>query len=466
MSRGGEAHVRGRFCALDDLVNDRPGQFCRHGPHTYVELNVTPNTTSGIPLQLVQVIQNPGCMRDQRESQRGQLQFPAGATRVDLAGKTIMPTIVNPHIHAGYLKGATTNAKNFSRQNVLDQLRRYVYYGVSVVQSLGTDRDGVEIAIRDEQRAGTLDAPELALLFSAANGIAAPTPGNGNGGAFFAPDAILEAATPQEARQRVQEVVAKNADVIKFWVDDRNGTKKKFSPDVYTAIIDEAQRAGKKVIAHIYELDDAKGVLRAGVDGTAHMVRAPGPDDELLTLMRESGAFVFTSMGIQKMMVDGTGWLDDPALAETVDAETLQASRLMLDQASPEVVEMMTAGYAVLESGLRRYLDGGVTVLLSGDTGVLTQFPGFSEHRELEAMVLAGMPAALAIMSATLLPAEMLGLDERGSLEVGKRADFLVLDADPLENMSNSRKIAAVYIAGSKINREKLQSTFMKEEHV
>jgi imidazolonepropionase-like amidohydrolase len=392
--------------------------------------------------------------------------LPAGTEVVDLTGKTIMPTIVNPHIHAGYLKGASTDAANFSRENVLDHLRRFVYYGVSVVQSLGTDRDGVEIAIRDEQRTGTLDNPELALLFSAANGIAAPTPGGGNGGAFFAPDAILEAATPEEARERVREVALQKPDVIKFWVDDRNGTKEKFGPDVYSAIIDEAQKAGIKAIAHIYELEDAKGVVRAGVDGTAHMVRAPGPDDELLTLMREHGAFAFTSMGIQKMMVDGLEWLDDPALAETVDAESLATARAMLGQATPEIVKMMADGYAVLEAGLLKYVDVGVTVLLSGDTGVLTQFPGFAEHRELESMVKAGMPALAAIRSATLLPAEMLGLADRGSLEVGKRADFLVLNANPLDDITNTRKISDVYIGGSKIDRHKLRARFLEAQHV
>lgn len=396
----------------------------------------------------------------------GEGSLQAGATSIGLTGKTIMPTIVNPHIHAGYLKGASTDAGNFSRENVLDHLRRFTYYGVSVVQSLGTDRDDVEIAIRDEQRDGSLDDPELALLFSASNGIAAPTPGGGNGGAFFAPEAILEASTPDEARQRVREIVAKNPDVIKFWVDDRNGTKQKFGSDVYTAIIDETHAAGKKAIAHIYELEDAKGVVRAGVDGTAHMVRAPGPDDELLTLMRESEAFVFTSMSIQKMIVDGDDWLDDPALRATVDDESLAAIREMLGKATPEIVTMMTDGYRVLESGLLKYLEAGVTILLSGDTGVLSQFPGFAEHRELEAMVCAGMPAAAAIKSATLLPAEMLGLNDRGSLEVGKRADFIVLDADPMEDISNSKKINAVYIAGMKIDRDALAARFKEQTHV
>jgi imidazolonepropionase-like amidohydrolase len=389
------------------------------------------------------------------------ISVPEGTLRVDLSGKTIMPTIVNPHIHAGYLKGATTDASNFSRENVLDHLRRFIYYGVSVVQSLGTDRDGVEIAIRDEQRSGALDDLELALLFSASRGIAAPT-----SGAFFAPEAILGATTPEEARASVQQVLASNPDVIKFWVDDRNGTKEKFGPDVYAAIIDEAHKGDKKAIAHIYDLDDAKGVVRAGVDGTAHMVRTPGPDDELLTLMKESGAFVFTSMSIQKMMVDGDGWLDDPALADTVDEQSRSAIKAMLGQATPEIVTMMTDGYAILEAGLRRYFEAGVTVLLSGDTGVLSQFPGFAEHRELESMVRAGMPTLAAITSATLLPARVLGLHDRGSLEIGKRADLLVLDGNPLDDISNTRAISDVYIAGTKIDRDKLKATFKEEAHV
>ncbi|WP_178945675.1 amidohydrolase family protein [Kocuria sp. TGY1127_2] len=393
------------------------------------------------------------------------ISAPTSARRVDLTGRTIMPTIINPHIHAGYLKGAATDADNFTRENVLDHLRRFIYYGVSVVQSLGTDRDGVEIAIRDEQRSGRLHDPELALLLSASNGIAAPTPGDGNGGAFFAPDAILEADTPDQGRQRVHEVLADNPDAIKFWVDDRNGTKNKFGPDVYGAIIDEAHTVGKRAIAHIYELDDAKGVIRAGADGTAHMVRAPGPDDELLTLMRDNDAFVFTSMSIQKMLVDGSGWLDDPSLAETVDEASRQTIRAMIESADPEVVTSMKDGYRILETGLRRYSDAGVTVLLSGDTGVLAQFPGFTEHRELEAMVHAGMPAAAAIQSATLLPAQMLGLTDRGSLDVGNRADFLVLNADPLKDISNTRNIAAVYIDGSRVDRDNLRHTIAKRDH-
>jgi imidazolonepropionase-like amidohydrolase len=383
-----------------------------------------------------------------------------GDLRVDLAGKTVMPAIVNPHGHIGYFKGAAAAKENFSRENVLDHLRRLAYYGVGVFQSLGTDRDDVELGIRDEQRAGTLDDPELALLFSAGSGLAAPTPGSVNGGPYFATDVIREVSTPAQARATVRELAAKNPDVIKFWVDDRNGEKRKFGPEVYSAIIDEAHQHGKKAIAHIYELEDAKGVVRAGADGTAHMVRAPGPDEELLRLLTGNDAFVFTSMSIQKAATEDPAWLDDPYLAQTVDQASRDALRVQLSQVPEQVATAMKAGYGILEAGLRACLQAGVRVLLSADTGAFAQFPGFAEHRELEAMVTAGMPALDAITAATLLPARMLGLADRGSLEPGQRADFIVLDANPLDSIVNSRKISAVYLAGRAIDREKLRAGF------
>jgi imidazolonepropionase-like amidohydrolase len=227
----------------------------------------------------------------------GTSAVPADAERIDLAGKAIMPTIVNPHVHLGYLKDASTDAGNFTRENVLDHLRRFVYYGVSVVQSLGTDRDDVELTIRNEQRSGTLTDPTLAFVLSASNGIAAPTPGEGNGGAFFAPEAILEASTPDQARQRVREVAAKNPDVIKFWVDDRGGTKAKFGPDVYGAIIDEAHRHGIKAIAHIYDLDDAKGVARAGGPTSSCSTPIPWPTSGTLAASLASSSRATGSTG-------------------------------------------------------------------------------------------------------------------------------------------------------------------------
>ncbi|WP_261566556.1 amidohydrolase family protein [Frankia gtarii] len=394
----------------------------------------------------------------------GSVAAPAEAERVDLRGKTVMPTIVNPHGHIGYLKGAVASKENYSRENVLDHLRRLAYYGVSVFQSLGTDREDIEITLRDEQRAGTLTDPELALLLTASRGLVAPTPGKENGGAFFAPDAILEAGTADEARALVRAVAAKNPDAIKFWVDDRGGTKAKFGPEVYSAIIDEGHRLGHIVIAHIFELADAKGVVRAGVDAIAHLVRAPGPDAELIKLMKDHDVAAFTSMGIQKGLPDIADWIDEPALAETVTAEAraaLRAQVMAMTGGGPS--EALTTMNAALDFGVRVFVENGVRVLMSADTGVLIQFFGFSEHREIEAIVDAGVSPYQAIAAATKLPAEFLHLDDRGTLDVGKRADLLVLDANPLDDITNTRKIAAVYLAGIPLDRAALRARWAAE---
>ncbi|MGE0363322.1 MAG: amidohydrolase family protein [Vicinamibacterales bacterium] len=393
---------------------------------------------------------------------RAEVAVPAGAARVDLRGRTVMPLLVNVHGHIGYMKGATTERGHYSRDNVLDHLRRFTYYGIGAFQELGTDRDDVEIRIRDEQRAGTVADPALAWFFTAGHGIVAPTPGAANGGPFFATDVIHEAATPEQARAAVQALAAKKVDIVKLWVDDRNGTKVKLAPPVYKAAIEEAHARGLRAVAHVYYLDDAKDLVRSGVDGLAHMVRAdPGVDDELVGLLKAGNVFACSTMSIQKPLVDGPGWLDDPALAETVRPEVIAEWKAAVAKATPEAVARAKETYARLERSMKRLHDGGARVVLCGDTGLNSQVPGFTEHRELEAIARAGVPPLEAIRAATATGAEVLGLTDRGTLTAGKRADFLVLTANPLDDIANSRRIAAVYKAGAAIDRDGLRRAFL-----
>ena len=392
---------------------------------------------------------------------RGAIEAPPGAATVDLSGKTVMPMIMNVHGHVGYMRGSETGSEHYSRENVLDHLRRSVYYGVGAVQSLGTDRDGIEIAIRDEQRAGALNAPELALLFTAGNGLVAPTPGSANGGPSFATDVVLEAASPDEGRQQVRRLADSRPDIVKLWVDDRGGTKRKLEPDVYRAAVTEAHEQGLRAVAHVYYLDDAKDLVRSGVDGFAHMVRAePGVDEQLAAMIREAGLFQCSAMSLSKRLVDDPSWIDDPALAETVRPEVIADWKSELESAAPERVERTRITYARLEASLRRLHAGGARIVLCADTGLLTQAPGFSEHRELEAMVQAGIPPLEAIRAATQTGAEVLGLRDRGTLSKGMRADFIVLDANPLERIANSRSISAVYRDGNTVDRNALRANW------
>lgn len=393
------------------------------------------------------------------------IKRPAGASVIDLSGKTVMPMIVNVHGHVGYMKGAATGAEHFSRENVLDHLRRYAYYGVGVIQSLGLDRDGVEIAIRDEQRRGTLVDPDLALLLSAANGIVVPTPGSVNGGPFFATDVVHEASDAAEARTYVRSMAVAQPDIIKIWVDDRNGTKAKMPPEIYRAIIAEAHAQGFRVVAHVYYLDDAKDLVRSGVDGLAHMVRAePGVDEELVQLIKENDVFACATLSVQKRMVDGPTWLDDPVLAETVRPEAIAEWKVRIESAPPEAIERAKVNYARLQESLRKLSEGGARIVLCGDTGFATQAPGFTDHRELEAMAQAGMSPLEAIHAATRAGAEVVGLDDRGALAPGMRADFIVLNANPLERVANTRGIVAVYRGGVAIDRDALSAKWTASE--
>ncbi|WIV55409.1 amidohydrolase family protein [Amycolatopsis nalaikhensis] len=383
-----------------------------------------------------------------------------GATTVSLHGKTVIPALVNPHGHIGYMRGTTAAAANYSRENVIDHLRRLAYYGVSVFQSLGTDRDDTEIRVRDDQRAGRLGESDVATLFTAGAGIVAPTPGGTNGGPFFAADVVHEATSPEDVRAYIRELAAKKVDAVKFWLDDRHGTKAKRGPEIYEAVIDEAHAHGLKVAAHIYTLDEAKAVVRAGADIIAHLPRTPGADDELIELLMERDVAVFTSLAIQRP--PGEAWLDDPALAETVPAEAIESLRATIRQYAPEPLFDTAESYGRMEKTLGVLARAGVRLVFSADTGLLAQVPGFAEHRELEALVAAGLDPLAALRLATEASSELLGLTDRGSLAPGKRADFVVLEADPLADITNTRRIDSVYLAGRRVDREGLRETWQK----
>jgi imidazolonepropionase-like amidohydrolase len=406
----------------------------------------------------------------ERIGARTVVKAPAGARHVDLRGKTVMPLIMDVHGHIGYLKDGITDKANYNRENVLDHLRRYLYYGVGAIQSLGTDRDGVELRIRDEQRNGTLKEP-LARLLTADQGLVAPTPGQANGGPAFAPDVVHETTSPADARQFVRLLATRRPDIVKLWVDDRNATKVKLTPELYRPIIDEAHKQGLRAVAHVYYLSDAKELVRAGVDGFAHLTRDAPEDDELVQLIKARNVFACTTMSVQRG--NEAAWIDDPALVETIRPEVIAAWKAGAARgsvAAPRSTgtargETSSAppggparGYSILEQNVRKLHAAGARIVLCGDTGFARQAPGFTEHRELQAMVDAGMPPLEAIRAATGVGAEVLRLRDRGTLARGKRADFMVLDGNPLENIANSRKIAAVYLGGVAVDREKMRA--------
>lgn len=382
-------------------------------------------------------------------------EFAPNDTVVSLAGKTVIPAIVNPHGHIGYMSGTVTNASFYSRANVIDHLHRLAYYGVSTFQSLGTDRDDTEIGVRDDQRRGTLGQRDVAQLLTAGTGIVAPTPGATNGGPFFAADVVYEATSEEGAREHVRQLAAKKVDTVKLWLDDRNGTKAKLPPEIVQAVIEEAHSHALPIAAHIYTLDEAKAAVSAGADILAHLPRT-GTDDELIAMLKDRDVAVFTSMSIQRP--PGEDWLDEPAVADVLSPVAIEKLRATIRERGSMPLYDTLDIYRRMEETLVTSAEAGVRLVFSADTGLLAQIVGVAEHRELEALVAAGLSPLTALRMATETSSELLRLSDRGVLRENRRADFIVLDDDPRHDITATRRISDVYLAGERVDRDGLRT--------
>lgn len=362
---------------------------------------------------------------------QGDVAIPKGATVIDLSGKFIMPGLINAHGHIGGTEGL--QGGKYSKANVLRDLTLNARYGVTTVVSLGGDEQA-SIELRNTQNTTSLNRSRL-----------------------FLAGTIVTGDTPEQVRSVVQENAATAVDFIKIRVDDNLGNSVKMSPEIYTAVINEAHMNDVPVAAHLFYLEDAKELLNAGADFIAHSIRDQIVDKEIIdlikakdvyycpTLMREVSTFVYEST---------PEFFSDPFFLMETEAAIIDALNNPERQngiRNSTSAKAYKAALKVAMTNLKLLSDNGVKIVMGTDAGPPGRFQGYFEHQELELMVEAGMTPMQVIQSATANAAAYLGLEKLGAIKKGNWADFLVLNANPLEEIANTKNLNSVFIAGNKV---------------
>jgi imidazolonepropionase-like amidohydrolase len=397
-----------------------------------------------------------------RVGRKGEIALPAGGARVDLDGKSVMPAIISTHAHPGFQKGLTYLAENFSRQTIMDDLNRALFFGVSTVMSLGIETGEVMFQIRAEQAA---DRAGGARLLLAGRGIGAPNAGPGNS---IYSSFTYEVTTIDQIRSAVQEQAARRVDIIKIWIDDRGGRAPRLPIALARAAIDEAHKHGLKVAAHIFYHEDAVALADAGIDAFAHLVRDKEMSDALIASMLRNKIYVTPTLGAPERgtYASPPPWAQEPylngLLRDTVASEVVARIHDSFSGRDPAELARRQQGYAILKRSLARLSAAGASIILGPDTGLEDHIFGYAEQKELELMAGAGMSPSQVIVAATSRAAAFLGLPDRGALAPGKRADLLVLDANPLDDIRNTRRIARLYLAGAEIDRVALKASLSR----
>ena len=364
--------------------------------------------------------------RIQYVGERGAVPVPAGATVVNLNGRTIIPGLINTHGHVGGTLGL--EGGQYNRNNLIRQLRLYGEYGITTVNSLGGDeREGV--VLRDEQSMPGLDRARI-----------------------FVAGAVVIGPTVPEALAQVQENADMGVDWMKLRVDDNLGASEKMSPQAYSAVIDRSHELGLRLASHLFYLDDAKALMRAGTDFIAHSVRDRDVDNEFLgmlaqsgicytpTLTREVSTFIYESR---------PDFFDDPFFLSHADQGVLEQLQEPDRQARFARAQPYKAALQVALRNLKTISDAGLPVVMGTDTGPAARFQGYFEHMELDLMAEAGLTPEQILRSATGVAAECLRLDDEiGTLRPNRWADFVVLTANPLVDIRNAHSIESVWIGG------------------
>lgn len=376
-----------------------------------------------------------------------------GAREIDLTGKTIMPSLICAHAHVGTLKGTTSSADNYTRENLIRHLRKYQDYGVAAVLAMGTDRPLIFNGFIDSTQAGLLPG---ARLYSAGYGFNTPDP---NPGSWM--NLLLRPDKPEDVPAMMQKLAAVKPAVVKIWVDDHGGNAGKMKPEIYQAIIREAHKHHIRVAAHLFYVEDARKLTETGIDIIAHSIRDKEVDQDLLDKMKQKNVLYIPTLSLDQYQFAYAGnpdWIGDAFFTASLEPGVLE---MITDKtygerirSSPDYPRNMAA-FKTAMINLKKIHDAGITVALGTDSGAFPiRTQGFTEHLEMELMVKAGLTPLQAITVSTRNAAHALRTaQETGTLEKGKKADLIILGANPLTDIRNTRKIESVWREGEEVSK-------------
>lgn len=360
-----------------------------------------------------------------------QVKIPANAELINVSGKTIIPGLINAHGHVGDVKGIDPG--HYSRQNIENDLSIYARYGITTVVSLGGD------------------GPE-AVPLRAVN----DTSGSKRARLYMA-GAVITGSTPVQAAAVVDANHKMGVDLMKIRVDDNLGSTQKMSEEVYQAVINRSHQLGYQIAVHMYYLDDAKKLLKAGADMLAHSIRDRPADDEVIRLMQEKKAFYCATLTreLSTYVYESTpAFFSDPFFLREYSkqkiAPLLDPSR-QLQMRSSSSAQTYKKQLPLAMANLKTVFDKGIPIVMGTDSGYPLRFIGYFEHVEMEMMAQAGLTAMQILVSATKNPATYMNLKDIGLIKPGYKADFVILDKNPLDDIRNTRSISQVWIGGKRI---------------
>ena len=356
---------------------------------------------------------------------------PAGVPVVDLSGSYVIPGLINSHGHVtGYW---AADGVTDPQRRVEEDLLLYARYGITTVNSLGNEPAPAEL-VRMVQDRAPLGRARLH---------------------FAGP--VIAATNTGDAAAAVKANAGANVDWIKIRVDDNLGTTEKMPWPVVETVLEESHARGFRVATHLFYLDDAKRLLRAGTDLVAHSIRDTDVDAEVVALLRDRGVCYVPTLTREVstfVYAQRPAFFDDPFFqlwADSREVARVSAPAYRKAMAESPAAARYRVALVQAQKNLKALVDQGVTVAMGTDSGPEGRFPGYFEHMELELMAEAGLTPTQILRSATGLAATCMGDESVGTLEPGRWADFLVLEADPLADVRNTRSLRSVYVAGSAV---------------